>query len=102
MEKLEINKDITTKHRQLLFELRRHDNLKWTIMNKRPSSTDGNPNHQRIFTEGYISVNKKPYLKFTRERFDMILVRYPKCLGGGSRYCPRGMETSTDKRVTKQ
>ena len=90
LKKLEMDKDVTDKQQKVLKELQRHDNYGWTIMNKRHSYTDGQPNHPRIFTDGLIIVVKNPYLRLARELFAMIRCRYPTCLGGGMQILPTG------------
>ena len=51
LNQLEMDNDVTTKQQKILSNLRRQDNFGWTVMNKRHSYTDGQPNHKRIFTD---------------------------------------------------
>ena len=88
LNKFDMDDDVTSEQQKVLSELQRHDNLGWTIMNKRHSYTDGQPNHEQIFADGLIIVVKTPYLRIAREIFAMIRVQCPKCLGEGRQILP--------------
>ena len=90
LNRLELDDDVTTKQQQVLSELRQQDNFGWTIIKKRHSYTDEQPNNDRCFTNGLIIVVKKPYIQLAREIFAMIQVRYPYCLGGRKQILPTG------------
>ena len=90
LDQLELDKDVTSAQQQVLTELRRKDDVGWTIKNKQHSYTDGQPNNGRCFTDGLIIVVKKPFIRIAREIFGEIGVRYPDCLGGGKRIISTG------------
>ena len=71
---LDMDNDVTTKQRKVLSELQQDANFGCTIMNKRHSYTDRQPNYPHIFTDGLIIIVKTPYLRVAREMFAKIQV----------------------------